>query len=256
MEAWQLLVLGLLGILGGALSGLVGIGGAAVFVPSLVYVAGWGVKEAVGASLCITIFTALSGTLRGLRSEDRVDWKVFALLSLIIAPSTLFGVAIGRQSPEVVVQLVFATILLILAYPMARGRPQSPESGRKLHPAFVLLAGVGVGTLAGLVGIGGAALTVPLMVLGFDLRFKVAAATSLAANFLTGVVGTVGYAVAGLVHLENLPTLILGAVVGAWLGVGARSRIPELFIRRGFALFMALTAARMLLDAASRLYSG
>ncbi len=249
MDTWQLLVLGFLGLVGGALSGLVGIGGAAVFVPSLVYVAGWGIKEAVGASLFVTVFTAFSGTLRGIRSEDRVDWRVFALLSSVIAPSTLLGVAIGRQSPEAVVQLVFATVLLVLAYPTARGRSQSSGSDRKIHPAFVLLAGVGVGVLAGLVGIGGAALTIPLMVLGFGLRFKVAAATSLAINLLTGVAGGAGYAASGLVQLGSLPTLIVGAVLGAWLGVGARDRVPELFIRRGFALFMVFTAARILLDA-------
>ncbi len=251
MDAWQLLVLGLLGLLGGALSGLVGIGGAAVFVPSLVYVAGWGIKEAVGASLFVTVFTALSGTLRGVRSEDPVDWKVFALLSSVIAPSTLLGVVVSRLSPEVVVQVVFAALLLVLAYPTARGQSQSRGSARSIHPAFVLLAGVGVGVLAGLVGIGGAVLTIPLMVLGFGLRFKVAAATSLAINFLTGVAGAAGYAASGLVQLGSLPTLIFGAVLGAWLGVGARDRAPERLIRRGYALLLVFTAARILLDAAN-----
>lgn len=81
MDLWQLIILGLLGLFGGSLAGLVGIGGAAIFVPALVYVAGWPIKEAVGASLVITVFTALSGTVRGIRSEDAVDWRVFGLLS-------------------------------------------------------------------------------------------------------------------------------------------------------------------------------
>lgn len=241
----------LLGLFGGALSGLVGIGGAVVFVPSLVYVVGWDIKEAVGASLLVTAFTALSGTLRGIRSEDPVDWRVFAVLSSVIAPSTLLGVAVGRQSPEIVVQIVFAALLVVLAYPTARGRRQGRGGERRLPLAFVLLACVGVGVLAGLVGIGGAALTIPLMVFGFGLRFKVAAATSLAANFLTGVAGAAGYVAAGLVQLGSLPALIAGAVLGAWVGVGARDRVPEPFIRRGFAVFMVLTAARILVDAAT-----
>src|SRR5918997_2989898 len=148
MDAWQFLILGLLGLFGGALSGLVGIGGAAVFVPSLIYVAGWDTKEAVGASLVITVFTALSGTLRGIRSEDPVSWKTFALLSCVVAPSTLVGVAISHFSPEPLVQLVFATFLLFIAYPTARGRrSQSSEGARKIHPALLLLGGVGIGIL-------------------------------------------------------------------------------------------------------------
>ena len=111
--------MGLLGLFGCALAGLVGIGGAAVFVPSLIFVAGWDMKEAVGASLVVTVFTALSGTLSGIRSEDPVCWKTFALLSSVVAPSTLVGVAISRFSPEPLVKFVFATFLLFIAYPTA-----------------------------------------------------------------------------------------------------------------------------------------
>ena len=119
MDAWQFLILGLLGLFGGALAGLVGIGGAAVFVPSLIFVAGWDMKEAVGASLVITVFTALSGTLRDIRSEYPVSWKTFAILSSVVAPSTLVGAAIRRFSPEPLVKFVFATLLLFIAYPTA-----------------------------------------------------------------------------------------------------------------------------------------
>lgn len=249
MDLWQLIILGLLSLLGGSLAGLVGIGGAVIFVPALVYVAGWPIKEAVGASLVITVFTALSGTVRGIRSEDAVDWRVFALLSAVIAPSTLGGVAVSRFSPDVVVQLVFATFLLALAYPTAHDRSGFEGGGRRLNLAFVVAAGVGIGVLAGLVGIGGAALTIPLMMLGFGLRFKVAVATSLAMNFLTGVAGAGGYLFTGVVDLGSLPTLIIGATVGAWIGVSLRDRAPEMLIRRGFAVFMVLTAVRILVDA-------
>jgi uncharacterized membrane protein YfcA len=43
----------------------------------------------------------------------------------------------------------------------------------------------------------------------------------------------------------------LGAVLGAWLGVGLRDRIPEMFLRRGFALFMVAVAVRIFIDAAN-----
>ncbi len=253
MDVWQYLILGLLGLFGGALSGLVGIGGAAIFVPSLLYVAGWDIHEAVGASLVITVFTALSGTLRGIRSEDPISWKTFALLSCVVAPSTLVGVAISRFSPESLVQIVFAAFLLFLAYPTARGRSRPSGDARRLHPAFVLLGGVGIGILAGLTGIGGAALMISLMVFGFGLGFKTAIATSLAVNVLTGIAGAAGYLAAGLVELGSLPTLIVGAVLGAWVGVSLRDRLPEMVLRRGFALVMVVVAVRIMLDAASGL---
>jgi uncharacterized membrane protein YfcA len=49
----QLSILGVIGVVGGILSGLVGVGGGIVFVPGLVYAGGWEIQEAVAASLVI-----------------------------------------------------------------------------------------------------------------------------------------------------------------------------------------------------------
>src|SRR5687767_11493651 len=101
------------------LSGLVGAGGGIVFVPALVYFGGWAIRVAVAASLVIIIFSSLSGTIRTARSADSVNWRVAGLLSLAVAPSSLLGVYISRVSPEVVVKVACATLLIALAYPTA-----------------------------------------------------------------------------------------------------------------------------------------
>ena len=81
MDLVELFILGLAGLFGGVLAGLFGVGGGAVFVPALVYAAGWSISEAVAASLVIIIFSALSGTLRSMRSEAPVNWRAAALFS-------------------------------------------------------------------------------------------------------------------------------------------------------------------------------
>src|ERR671917_1162117 len=108
MDLLELLILVLAGLFGGVLAGLFGVGGGAVFVPALVYAAGWDISEAVAASLVIIVFSALSGTLRSMRSEAPVDWKAAALFSLAVAPSSLIGVAVSGFFSERVTQLVFA----------------------------------------------------------------------------------------------------------------------------------------------------
>jgi uncharacterized membrane protein YfcA len=253
MDLWQLLIYGLIGLAGGTLSGLIGIGGGAIFVPALVYVAGWSIKDATAASLFTFVFGALSGTLRSLRSENPVDWKAVALLTSVVAPSALVGVTINRFSPEFLVQLAFAAFLIILAYPVAYARPPAAEGSRRIPRALVLLVGVGVGTMAGLVGIGGTVLMIPLMVLGLGLRVKTAMATSLAITIFTGIVGSAGYVIAGFAQLSSLPPLIVGAILGAWLGASSRERVPETVLQRGFALFMVLLAVRIVVDAVSGL---
>ncbi|HEX2729793.1 MAG TPA: sulfite exporter TauE/SafE family protein [Rubrobacteraceae bacterium] len=251
MDLFQLLFLGVVGVVGGLLAGLVGVGGGIVFVPGLVYVAGWNIKEAVAASLVIIIFSSITGTIRNAKSEDPVNWRVAGILSLAVAPASLIGVAISRVSSDTVVEIVFSVILLLLAYPTARGRPEFDET-KKIPLLWVFVAGIFIGALSGLVGVGGGVVMVPLMVLGMGIGTKRAVSTSLAVIMFTGVVGSIGYIATGFRGAEqllSLPPLIVGSMIGAWIGVKIRDPLPENVVRVGFAIFMALTALRLLTDA-------
>jgi uncharacterized protein len=251
VDVWQFLILGLAGLFGGVLAGLFGVGGGTVFVPALVYAAGWNIREAVAASLIIIVFSALSGTLRSMRSEVPVNWRAAALFSLSVAPSSLIGVALSNFFSETLTQLVFAGFLLALAYPTARSGKRYREGvggSSGTHLALALLAGIGAGALAGLIGIGGAVLTVPLLIFGFGLDPKTAISTSLVVTLLVGILGAAGYFVAGFDKLSGLPPLIVGSVLGAWPGVRIRERLGEALLQRAFAAYMVVVAVLIVLD--------
>jgi uncharacterized protein len=247
----ELLFLGVIGAAGGMLSGLVGVGGVIVFVPGLLFVGGWKIQEAVAASLIIIVFSSLSGTIRNARSNDPVNWRVAGLLSLAVAPSSLIGVLISRISPEVVVEVAFATLLLALAYPTARGGG-AYDKDRHIALPLVFLVGIFVGTLSGLVGVGGGVVMVPLMVLGMGLTTKQAVSTSLAVVMFAGIVGAAGYIATGFrdpQQLLSLPPLIIGSMIGAPIGVRIRDWLPDHVVRIGFGVFMVIVALRLLGEA-------
>jgi uncharacterized protein len=247
LDHLEFLFLGVVGIIGGALSGLVGVGGGVVFVPGLLFAGGWTIQEAVAASLVIMVFGALSGTIRNARSSDPVNWRVAGLLSLAVAPSSLIGVLIGRVSPDAVVEVVFATLLLALAYPTVRGGG-GYNGDRHIALPLVFLAGIFIGTIAGLVGVGGGVVMVPLMVLGMGLTTKQAVSTSLAVIMFTGIVGAAGYIATGFrdaQQLLSLPPLIIGSMIGAPIGVRIRDWLPENVVRIGFGVFMVIVALRL-----------
>jgi uncharacterized membrane protein YfcA len=246
MDILHLMVLSLLGLVGGVLSGLIGVGGGVFFVPALMLVMGWDIKEAVAVSLVIIIFSALSGTIRNLRSEDPINWRITALLALTVAPSALIGVAISHVSSSTFVEVVFAIILLLLAYPTARGELNLGETQIKIPTILVLVAGIIIGALSGLVGVGGGVLMVPLMVLGLNLSTKPAVATSLAITIFTGIVGSIGYIATGFNQFSSIPPLVAGSVLGAWFGVHIRDYTPDKTLRTIFAIFMTIVAIRIL----------
>ncbi len=252
MDLLELFILAVAGLFGGILAGLFGVGGGGVFVPALVYGAGWNIKEAVAASLVIIVFSALSGAVRSFRSQAPPDLKVAALFACAVAPSTLIGVAISSFSPETLVKVVFASFLFILAFLTFRRGSREEGDGvpASIHPALALVAGVGIGTLAGLIGIGGAAMMVPLMSLGFGVSIRAAISTSLAVTVAIGIVGSTGYILAGFDEIAGLPPIIIGSIAGAWLGVRVRDLMSEAFLQRAFAVFMALVGIRVILDAA------
>jgi uncharacterized membrane protein YfcA len=248
LDYLEFLFLGIIGVLGGMLSGLVGVGGGIVFVPGLVYAGGWNIQDAVAASLVIIIFSSLSGTIRNARSTDPVNWRVAGLLSLAVAPSSLIGVFISRVSPEVVVEVAFAALLIALAYPTARGGGEYESNRKNIPLPLVFLAGIFIGTISGLVGVGGGVVMIPLMVLGMGLTTKRAVSTSLAVVMFTGIVGAAGYVATGFRDVQDLlslPPLIVGSVIGAPLGVRVRDRLPESVVRIGFGVFMVIVALHL-----------
>jgi uncharacterized protein len=251
VDLLELVILGLAGLFGGVLAGLFGVGGGTVFVPALVYTAGWNIREAVAASLIIIVFSALSGTLRSMRSEVPVNWRAAALFSLTVAPSSLIGVVASNFFSETLTQLVFAGFLLALAYPTARSGKRYREGvggSSGTHLALALLGGIGTGALAGLIGIGGAVLTVPLLIFGFGLDPKTAISTSLVVTLLVGILGAAGYFAAGFERLSGLPPLIVGSMLGAWPGVRIRERLGETLLQRAFAAYMVIVAILIVID--------
>ena len=114
-----------------------------------------------------------------------------------------------------------------------------------LELVLVVLLGVGTGVLAGLFGVGGGILFVPILILFFDMGQVEAEATSLLAILPTVVAGTWRQQRYGNVHWR--PALLIGlvAVVGVQAGVLAAVALPEDVLRRLFGLLMLGAAVQL-----------
>ena len=218
--------------------GLVGGGGSILAVPVLVYVIGEQVKQATTLSLLIVGVTALIGALDQAR-DGRVRWRVAFGFGLGGAGGALAGTALNRVASPSSILFAFALVMLASAYAMLRRRggddaSASDAQGRILW-LRVIPAGIGVGFLTGLFGVGGGFVIVPALVLLLGLSMSIAVGTSLLIIALTSASALAAHLASSSsidwpVAAAFTAAAIIGALAGSRLGARLSSgRLTQLF---------------------------
>lgn len=114
------------------------------------------------------------------------------------------------------------------------------------HYLAMAAVGAGVGFLSGMLGIGGALLAVPALVIIFGFKQHAAQGTSLAIVVFTALAGTVQYWRGKNVHLYAALAFVVGSLVAVWYAARLAQRVPGESLRLAFAVFLAAMAAGML----------
>jgi uncharacterized protein len=111
---------------------------------------------------------------------------------------------------------------------------------------MMVLIGIGSGFLAGLLGIGGGGLMVPLLVSVGGLRQRQAHAVSLGAVVVLALAAAITYGASDEVRLGTAVALFAGGAAGAPLGALLLSRVDDRLARRAFGVLLVCTAAYLL----------
>jgi uncharacterized membrane protein YfcA len=244
----------LIGALTGLLSGLLGIGGAAILVPGMVDVLGMSQHRATGTSLFVIIPTAFFAAIVYALS-GQMDWPLVVLFSVTaVLGATLGARATGKISAANLRRL-FGVFLLFVAVrmlvPGGTADPGRPFQADLLTQSAVwtvgeALLGLLAGFLSGLLGIGGGQVLTPGMVFLFDFPQKLAQGISIAFIVPTAISGALTHYRRGNVETRVgvllMPTSILTGLAGGWLAQHADASN----LRMGFGVFLVYAAARML----------
>ena len=110
-----------------------------------------------------------------------------------------------------------------------------------------LLLGLVAGTLSGLIGIGGATIVIPALVLMFGLSQHMAQGTTLALMVPPiGILAAWTYYQKGLVDLKIAGFVCLGFLLGGLLGAKLAIGIPEQILKKMFGIFLLIVSLRMI----------
>lgn len=113
----RLLGIGIVGLIGGIVSGLFGVGGGLLFVPLLVLFFGVNIHVAIGTSLAAIVPTALAGATRHFLNQA-VDFKMVLVLALFAMMGAWIGSGLSIRLDVVLLRKLFAGFLFVLALRM------------------------------------------------------------------------------------------------------------------------------------------
>jgi hypothetical protein len=245
----------LLGIAIGLSLGLLGGGGSILTVPALVYLVGLEPQVAVSTSLAIVGANSLIGAFFR-RKDGSLNGRVALLFGGTGMLAAYLAAGLSKHLPESLLLSIFAGLMLLVGAMMITRRNAdhpSATGGRRFW--VVLASGLGVGTLTGLLGVGGGFLIVPALVMLVGLPMGQAVGTSLviiAANSLAGFLGHLGQ---GHIDLPVTITFIIAGFAGALAGTRLCQRLPANRVRQAFGGFVILLSVFLFVDNLPGLFS-
>lgn len=226
-------------ILMGLLLGLVGGGGAILALPILLYLFGVPPEQATLYTLFIVGITSFFGSITHLR-QGNFDTKMAVqfggisvlsvtftrLVLLPLIPDIIFIIGNLEVTKSLFLLLIFAIIMLVVAYKMIIDAPLIPANDKPHTTQAIATRAVFVGILTGLVGAGGGFLIVPALHLYAHLEFKKAIGTSL---LIIATNSLMGFAVSKIGNTDSIDwTLLLSFSTFAVLGIGVGARLTQL----------------------------
>ena len=204
-----------LGCVVGFLAGLLGIGGTMIMVPFLTIIFTHEnfprehmVHIAVATAMATIVFTSLSN-MHAHNRHGAVLWPVVRGLVPGILLGSLIGPLIVSGMSALLLASIFAIFAAFSGVQMIWGKV--PKATRELPGTLGLIgAGAGIGILSGMVGAGGAFVTVPYLE-RCNVKIHNAVATSAALGLPIAAAGTVGFILTGM-RQSGLPPHSLGYV--------------------------------------------
>ena len=251
------------GICSGIIAGLFGVGGGIILVPSIVFTLEFldynqniTMHIAVATSLALIIPTAISSSW-GHYKKRVVDFLIIKRLFIALVIGSIFGAIYAQRISGDGLRLLFGVIAIFSSINMMR--KHQFILGKEMPKSYSLNAMIGsvIGAFSAMVGIGGGALSIPLMNT-FSIGQHKATGTASAIGLIIAIPSTAVYLFSdindlvfpewtvGMVYLPVFVVFVPLTILGAQIGVALAHRINGLILRRIFSIFLLIMALRMI----------
>ncbi|GAA4442266.1 sulfite exporter TauE/SafE family protein [Pontibacter saemangeumensis] len=276
----QEIVLFIVGVAVSAFGVTVGFGGGVFLVPILILFFGYNIEVAIGSSMAAMVPAALIASFFNSRNHS-IDYLVGALLQLPAMAGTVLGAYLVASLPVQELQMVFALFVLVVGITLLLPHTQQPPRhtglmylvryvpttfirknkashlAYRLNGGLVSVFGFVSGTVAGLFGIGGGFLQIPIMTRLFRIPAKVATSTSLFILVVTSFTGFISHFLIGNVLWSRSLPVVLSFTVGSLLAsLFKKENQPGYNLEKLIAIGLLLAGIGVLLNLMLKSHTG
>lgn len=256
MDLTWIITIFLIGFVGSFVSGMLGIGGAIIKYPMLLYVppllgfAAFSAHEVSGISAVEVFFASAAGVW-----TYRKGGFLNKTLMLYMGGAVLAGSFIGSYGSKFLsedgVNIVYGVLALIAAVMMFIPKKQIDDKlfgevtfNKPIAAVLAFIVGIG----SGIVGAAGGFLLVPIMLVVLGIPTRMTIATSLAITLISSIGGTIGKLMTGQVNYYPAFIMIIASLVAAPLGAKAGKKLNTKILQAMLAVLILATAIKIWVD--------
>ncbi|MDR0269960.1 sulfite exporter TauE/SafE family protein [Paenibacillus sp.] len=259
MDVTGYIIMFFIGLIGSFFSGLLGIGGAIINYPLLLYVpglfheGGFSAKEVASISMFQVFFASLAGVLAYRKQSSKETMLIHKGLVTNMGVSILIGSLGGsigsRYLPSDTINIVYGVLaviaVILMMVPRRGSREEVGLESVTFNPVVASVAALLVGIVSGIVGAGGSFILIPIMLTLLQIPTRITVASSLAIVFISAIGGVTGKLIGG--GIPFLPTLftVIGSILGAPLGTRVSRHLNVKYLRIALAVLIAVTAVKI-----------
>jgi len=253
MDITWIITIFLIGFVGSFVSGMIGIGGAIIKYPMLLYIppllgfTAFTAHEVSGISAVEVLFASIAGVW-AYRKDGYLNKALILYMGGAILAGSFVGSFSSQYLSEAGVNIVYGILALIAAVMMfipkkqIDDKPMNEVAFNKLL-AVVLAFIVGIGS--GIVGAAGGFLLVPIMLVVLKIPTRMTIATSLAITLISSVGGTTGKLITGQVEYYPAAIMIVASLIAAPLGAKAGKSLNTKVLQGILATLILVTAVKI-----------
>lgn len=235
----MLIVLFIISVFGGFLSGFIGLGGALVIIPLILTIppllnqGSLEMKVVTVLSMIQVLFSSFSGIIIH-RKNNMVHNETLLSIGIPLGIFSLLGAYFSKFLKNQYILIIFSFIIF-LSFLLLLFDPENEEGVDpktiKTNKKLSIIIGILTGTISGIVGAGGGFILIPIMMKVFKFPLKLTIGTSLGIVFIGALFGSIGKIYSVSFDYMLLFPIITGSVLSAQIGAQLNKITPPKILK-------------------------